>query len=255
MNSLQYVIANLSHQKQIVVYCFMFLRQRSNKKELLDNDDIPFDDIKQNMQELDFINTWLGGHNITIAGIQKILAGNNKTGKTYTICEIGCGGGDNLAAIDKWAKKNGYTLQLIGIDKKKECIDFAKEKIADARYTWINSSYEAANLNNTKPDIVFSSLFCHHFTSNELVYMMQWMQRNSTMGFFINDLHRHFLAFFSIKYLTKLFSKSYLVRQDAPLSVARGFVKKDWQHIMQQSGIQHYSIEWKWAFRWLITAK
>ena len=33
---------------------------RSGKKELLDRDDIPFRDIVKNMQELDFINTWLG---------------------------------------------------------------------------------------------------------------------------------------------------------------------------------------------------
>ncbi|MBN8788212.1 MAG: methyltransferase domain-containing protein [Terrimonas sp.] len=233
----------------------MFFPYRSYQKELLDNDDIPFEDIKQNMQELNFINTWLGGHSITIAGLQKILCSEESKSKIYNVCEIGCGGGDNLIALDRWAKKKGYTLHLTGIDKKKECIDFAKEKIHDPAYQWIHSSYETADLGSIKPDIIFSSLFCHHFTDEELILMMRWMQNNSTKGFFINDLHRHFLAFFSIKGLTKLFSKSYLVKHDAPLSVARGFTKKDWVRIMQQSGIQHYSIEWKWAFRWLITVK
>ncbi|MFT3946507.1 MAG: methyltransferase domain-containing protein [Agriterribacter sp.] len=228
---------------------------RSYQKELLDDDHIPFEDIKQNMKELNFINTWLGGHGITITGLKKILSAVENKNKVYNICEIGCGGGDNLIAIDKWAKNNGFTITLTGIDKKNACIDFAKEKISDQKYQWICSSYETADFGANKPDIIFSSLFCHHFTDEELVYMMQWMHNNSTMGFFINDLHRHFLAFFSIKGLTKLFSKSYLVRHDAPLSVARGFTKKDWQRIMQQSGIEQYSIEWKWAFRWLITAK
>ena len=84
--------------------------------------------------------------------------------------------------------------------------------------------------------------------------MMQWMQRNSNIGFFINDLHRNTLAYYSIRILTRWFSKSYLVKNDAPLSVLRGFKKNEWEAIMQQAGIQHYSIEWKWAFRWLITA-
>ena len=43
----------------------MNLQKRSYKKELLDSDDIPFQDIKRNMQELNFINTWLGGHDVT----------------------------------------------------------------------------------------------------------------------------------------------------------------------------------------------
>ena len=50
------------------------LTHRSYQKELLDCDDIPFEDIKKNMQELNFINTWLGGHSITIKGLQKLVA-------------------------------------------------------------------------------------------------------------------------------------------------------------------------------------
>ena len=42
--------------------------QRSYQQELLDRHDIPFIDIKRNMQELEFINKYLGGHQITIAG-------------------------------------------------------------------------------------------------------------------------------------------------------------------------------------------
>ncbi|RZL98962.1 MAG: SAM-dependent methyltransferase, partial [Pedobacter sp.] len=49
---------------------------RSYEKELLDADDIPFDDIQQNMQELNTINTLLGGHGITIKGLKK-LAGDS----------------------------------------------------------------------------------------------------------------------------------------------------------------------------------
>ena len=46
---------------------------RSYKKELLDRDDIPFADIKQNMRELDFINAKLGGHKITLEGVKTMM--------------------------------------------------------------------------------------------------------------------------------------------------------------------------------------
>ena len=51
-------------------------------------------------------------------------------------------------------------------------------------------------------------------------------------GFFINDLHRHPLAYHSIRILTSLFSKSYLVKNDAPLSVLRGFKKKELEDLL-----------------------
>jgi hypothetical protein len=103
-----------------------------------------------------------------------------------------------------------------------------------------------------KPDIIFSSLFCHHFTDEELVFQLKWMHENAGMGFFINDLQRHWLAYYLIKILTNLFSKSYLVKNDACLSVARGFIKKDWQRLFSNSEIINFQIQWKWAFRFLI---
>ncbi|MBX3254171.1 MAG: methyltransferase domain-containing protein [Chitinophagaceae bacterium] len=231
----------------------MFLSQRSHKKELLDGDNIPFEDIRQNMKELNFINTWLGGHNISISGLKKIWRKANSPSVLH-ICEIGCGGGDNLYAIEKWCTRNGIQATYTGIDKKKECIDFAQQRVNTPSYQWLVADYKKLVFEQAVPDIVFSSLFCHHFSEKELEQMMVWMRSNARLGFFINDLHRHMLAYYSIKWLTALFSKSYLVKNDAPLSVARGFKKHDWEMIMQRAGMQQYSIQWKWAFRWLITA-
>lgn len=81
------------------------------------------------------------------------------------------------------------------------------------------------------------------------------MQQNSTIGFFINDLQRNWFAYHSIKIITQLFSSSYLVKNDAPLSVARGFHKKEWINIFNKAGIKNYTIKWKWAFRYLIIFK
>ena len=92
----------------------------------------------------------------------------------------------------------------------------------------------------------------HHFTDEELIIMLQWMKANAKIGFFINDLHRHPIAYHFIKIATKLFSGSYLVKNDAPLSVLRGFKKKEWENILLKAGIKHYTIQWKWAFRYLI---
>jgi len=92
----------------------MNLTRRSYQKEMLDYDNIPFEDIKKNMQELNFINKWLGGHSITLKGLQRLI----QKRKTITVCEIGCGGGDNLRIIQNWCNekdievKNKFPLEL-----------------------------------------------------------------------------------------------------------------------------------------------
>jgi len=223
--------------------------KRSYQKELLDRDDIPFEDIKQNMKELDFINTYLGGHQITIAGLQLLL--RKTTAQKITICEIGCGGGDNLSAIRKWCSKKNISVKLIGIDINPYCIEYAESRMENEEIEFITSDYRSASFNE-KPDIIFSSLFCHHFTDVELQQQFVWMKEQSQLGFFVNDLHRHFLAYRSIKILSSIFSNSYLVKNDAPLSVARGFSKAELQTILSKAKIHQCKLQWKWAFRWLV---
>ncbi len=224
------------------------LRQRSYQQELMDGDNISFDAMAQTLKELNIINTRLGGHAITIDGVKKLMEGS----QPLTICEIGCGGGDNLQAIYQFCRKNNIPVSFIGIDMNATCIAFARQQYPELPCQWICSDYKVVNFGETKPAIIFSSLFCHHFTDEQLVPMLQWLQQNSKAGFFINDLQRHWLAYYLIKYITKFFSKSYLVKNDACLSVARSFRKKDWQQLFRQAGVGNYSITWKWAFRYLI---
>ena len=226
------------------------LQQRSYQKELMDRDDISFDAMTKTLKELNIINTRLGGHAITLKGVKKLM----NCASPLTICEIGCGGGDNLFAIYRYCKKNNIPVSFTGMDMNAACIAFAKQQYPELPCQWICSDYKAVNFGNYKPEIIFSSLFCHHFTNEQLVPMLQWLQQNSRQGFFINDLQRHWLAWYLIKYITRFFSRSYLVKNDACISVARSFRKKDWQQLFFQSGIGPYTIKWKWAFRWLVVA-
>ena len=227
-------------------------KQRSYQKELLDYGDIPFEDIKRNMQELELINRRLGGHEITLDGIVALIKDSMRFNGSLQVVEIGCGGGDNLSAIQEWARRVHLKVELTGIDINAQCIAFAREQKKNKGMNFIHSDYKEV-IFESRPDIIFSSLFCHHFTDPELVFMLQWMKQNSNLGFFINDLHRHPMAFYSIKILTRLFSRSYLVKNDAPLSVQRGFTKKDWIQLFEKAAIPNFTCQWRWAFRWLVT--
>jgi 2-polyprenyl-3-methyl-5-hydroxy-6-metoxy-1,4-benzoquinol methylase len=222
--------------------------KRSYEKELLDQDSIPFADIERNMRELDLINTWLGGHRISVAGLKQLLGGRRR----IRICEIGCGGGDNLRVLSRYCRKQGITAEVIGVDLNEHCIAVARENWKGDHAEWLHSDYRDVVFDRRKPDIIFSSLFCHHFTDEELVSMIRWMEKNSAAGWYVNDLHRHPLAYHSIRWLTKFLSRSYLVKNDAPLSVLRGFTRAEWTTILQKAGIGPYQLKWKWAFRWLL---
>jgi 2-polyprenyl-3-methyl-5-hydroxy-6-metoxy-1,4-benzoquinol methylase len=225
--------------------------KRNTRNELLDEVDhkILTTDLYQNLKELEFINANLGGHKINVSAIKKLLPSNNT--EKYIVAEIGCGGGDNLKHLATYCSKNNLEVNFIGIDLKADCISYAQKYNALPNIKYFQNSYENHSF-ETKPDVIFSSLFCHHFTKQQLEFQLQWMQHNSSTAFFINDLQRHPIAFFAIKFLTILFSKSYLVKHDAPLSVLRAYSKNEWQQIGDSLTSITIKIYWKWAFRFLI---
>jgi 2-polyprenyl-3-methyl-5-hydroxy-6-metoxy-1,4-benzoquinol methylase len=223
---------------------------RAVSLELLDQPGIPAADIKRNLYELSIINQKLGGHAITLDGFFRLANKQNQ----IQVCEVGCGGGDNLKAIEKKAKKLFPGLSFTGIDINADCIQVAENINWEKPARFLVNDYKKVHF-ESKPDIIFCSLFCHHFEENEIIDMFRWMSKNAGSGFFINDLHRHPLAYHSIRLLTSLFSRSYLVKNDAPLSVLRGFKKKELVVLLNKAGISNYTIRWKWAFRWLVIVR
>jgi 2-polyprenyl-3-methyl-5-hydroxy-6-metoxy-1,4-benzoquinol methylase len=220
------------------------LKTRSYQKELLDADDIPAPDLFQNLKELDRINTLLGGYNITFSALKKII----KPNQSYTLIDIGCGGGDTLKHIEKWRKKKNLSINLIGIDLKPVCIEYATQQNPAENIRYICDDYRNMFRHVEKMDIIHACLFCHHLSEIQLIELIQFaLDRKVTLV--INDLERNVFAYYAIKTLTTLFSKSYLVKNDAPLSVARSFKKKEWLSLINQAGAMRFSVKNKWAFR------
>jgi 2-polyprenyl-3-methyl-5-hydroxy-6-metoxy-1,4-benzoquinol methylase len=232
---------------------FKKFSERSSLTELLDEPDIPREQLFQNLSELDRINRKLGGHAVTLSGISKLVTDKNKT---YHIVDIGCGGGDAMKAIAGWAKREGYKVKLTGVDMNKDCISFMNEACKEhSEISGVVADYRDYFKNDASVDIVHCSLFCHHLKDDELEELFHHLNANAKIGFVINDLHRHWLAYYGIMILTKLFNGSVLVRNDAPISVLRGFQKNELKAFLFRANVKNASLKWRWAFRYQIVSQ
>jgi len=225
------------------------LKNRSYQSELLDEPDIRKDLLFQNLKELNIINSYLGGHIISLKGLKKVMTDQSKK---YSIVDIGCGGGDSLKAIAKWSSQKKYRIDLSGVDLKEDCIDYAKAFCSDyPDIKFYTDDFRNIFSKDEQIDIVHASLFCHHFKEDDIVAFIKFCKVNNSI-FIINDLERNPIAYYAIKLLTALFSKSPLVKNDAPLSVWRGFKKREWETIIQKAGIKNYAIKNCFAFRHMV---
>ncbi|MFN3839256.1 MAG: methyltransferase domain-containing protein [Cyclobacteriaceae bacterium] len=224
---------------------------RSDEPEIMDNLSCSGEVVDQTLRELEFINKWLGGNSITLNGINALLksVGNN----SIHIADLGCGSGDILKLIARSLQSKNIHARLTGIDANPNIIAYAQKHCAgSASIQFLTENILADEFRSRKFDVIVATLFFHHFTSDQLISILKQLNQQVRVGMVINDLHRHPLAYYSIKLLTKLFSKSSMVKYDAPLSVLRGFTRNELVYILQKAGITRFTLTWKWAFRWQV---
>jgi SAM-dependent methyltransferase len=224
--------------------------KRSDGLEVMDDLNCSGAVVNQTLKELDVINQLLGGNTVTLQGLYTLLKKNKVKGPLH-VADLGCGSGEVLRIIAHRFRTVYPQSAFTGIDANANIADYARQHVADSP----EISILAEDISNDefrlkRFDVILATLFFHHFTSEQLVQIFQKLKDQATVGIVINDLHRHWLAYYSIKLLTSVFSKSSMVKYDAPLSVLRGFRKKELEDILYKAGIKHYSLKWKWAFRW-----
>lgn len=128
----------------------MDFSKRTDRLELLDQPHIPAEDIQRNLYELAIINQKLGGHRTTWIGFSDLV----KKAKETRVCEIGCGGGDNLKAIERKAGRHSKYLSFQGIDINPDCIAVATNKTWKRPAQFVLSDYKKIVFPQ-KPDILF----------------------------------------------------------------------------------------------------
>lgn len=227
----------------------MNLHERATGHEIMDDLNCHGDVVAQTLRELDFINRWLGGNAITLQGIFKVIEQSKQ--KKLRIADMGCGSGELLQLIYQRALRQRYQVELVGIDANPHIVRYASERVAPASpITFQSKNVLSPSFQQETFDIITATLFTHHFTDDELVALLKNWAQQARLAVVINDLHRHFLAYHSIRLLTWLFSKSAMVKYDAPLSVRKGFTRKELEMILKRAGIRKYRLSWRWAFRW-----
>jgi len=223
------------------------LNKRSTEAEVMDDFNLPSAEIDPVLAGLGSMNRLFGAHHTIIKALKAFPVKDNDL-----VSDWGCGGGDTLIAISKWAVKNKLSLKLSGVDAAEAAVSFAEQQSEGYPITYIKTNVLADELKPHLFDIVISGLFSHHFTDKEWVILIKKMQNCARRGVILTDLHRHWLLYYAVLIITHVFTRNKMVRADGPLSVKRAFRRRELQGLLQTAGIVNYNLTWVWPFRWLL---
>lgn len=217
--------------------------KREFTKEIMDDFSIRDKRIDLALSELNAVNKFLGGNSTTHLGV-KLLSSNNHSNHKLSILDVGAGSSEVLQ------NKFNDGVDVYSLDLNFRVCEYLKEKSINTNVLYANAL--RLPFKEKSIDIVHLSLFLHHFTEPEIISILKMSLKICKAGIVINDLRRSWFAYIGILLLTKIFSKSEMVKNDGPLSVKRGFVKTDLKNILKQLGIVRFKINRRWAFRWLV---
>jgi len=219
----------------------MSLTVRSQAEEQMDADDLDPAVYADVVGDLAKVNVVTLAARPTLAFLTRAA----ERSKTLRILDVGFGDGDILRRIARWATKRGVSVELVGVDLNPRSEVAAQAHGGDIRY--VTGDY--ADLSGEHWDVILSSLVVHHMTHPQLVAFLRFMEAEARIGWFVNDLHRHWFAHAGFPLLAALVRWHPMVRHDGTLSIARSYRPDEWPPILAEAGIEHAVVRRVFPFR------
>lgn len=222
---------------------------RSLDPEILDQHSSSYGELYENMREISHVNRFLGGYKGTLRGIRLL----EEMGEIKVIADIGCGGGDTLVKLAGYFRKKRKKVLLKGIEINPEIASIARLTCAAfPEIEIIHCSYQKYLAHN-KVDVIHASHFLHHLNPAEVKEFLTLAKNKALIGVLINDLKRSAMAYYSVKALSRIFFTGRLFRNDAPLSVLKGFRKNEIVQDLQELDIRIYELDFYFPYRFILT--
>jgi len=230
--------------------------RRSTATELMDTDPVSFKEFDDYLRDLERINVLTLAYRPTLLWLKRALT-DFPAERPISVLDVGSGGGGMLRQLRKWSHGKNLKLDLTGVDVNPWSTRSAAQSTPPEMSIRFETADVLARMDPLRTDFIVSSSFTHHLGDADLVRFIRWMDRYAAHGWFINDLQRHILPYFFIKYATRFLPVHRMARHDGPVSVARAFAADDWRHLLAEADIpaERACIEWFFPFRYSVSCR
>ncbi len=209
---------------------FAKFAKRSNEAELMDGSDYAIDELIENLADLRRVNRLLEGQKALVKHLFPMIESLLKedSDRPLHLLDVGTGSADIPTRIVDWARTRNLQIEFVALDLNEIT---AREALAQTtgypEIKIVRADAMKLPFADGSFDFVMASLFLHHFETPQAALLLSSFARVARTAFIINDLRRHPIAYYSIKLLTHVFTTNRLVRNDAAVSVLRGFIDRD----------------------------
>jgi ubiquinone/menaquinone biosynthesis C-methylase UbiE len=200
------------------------------------------------LREIRFINRFLGDGFALKRTLLKEITKKNL--REFSVLDVGAGSGEILGTIAGFARKTKRRTNLFGLDLNElSAKSVFEESKKFNEIEAVRADGLALPFADKAFDYAICSLFTHHLTDENVVRLLNEMNRVARRGIFVIDLHRHRVAYALYKIFCVVFRISPLVREDGSLSILRSFKPFELKLLGEKANLENVSVERHFPFR------
>ena len=220
--------------------------KRSYEAEMMDLPDQPEALLVDDLRNLRIINACLGNHRNVLRGVARLVGKQEK----FSLLDVGTGSADVPATIARWARRQGLSARLSGLEPNQVTITQAANQTKEfPEISLVRADGLSLPFRPRSFDFILASQMLHHYSEESIVGFLRSWARVARQGIIISDLIRHPLAYYGIRLLTRLFTRNVMTRTDGPQSVRRGLTLAEWRELCHQADVGTCEIHWAFPFR------
>lgn len=200
----------------------VFLSRRdTNSRELMDNPDCAIEELNNTYRQFKVINALICRWRQVYR--KEIKPRFYDLSKSYSILDIGFGGGDIPLKLARWASEDNISLHITGIETDIRAYEFASSlKIPDNVTYLFKSSTELLDTGE-KYDIVISNHLLHHLDNEAFLTVLSEARQLSKKTVLFNDIERSDIGYMLFNILSRPVFSSSFITSDGLTSIKRSY--------------------------------
>lgn len=226
----------------------VFLSKRdTNSRELMDHPDCDIEELNNTYRQFSVVNALITRwHKIFERNIKPLLSDSSQS---YSLLDIGFGGGDIPLRLAHWASKNNISLHITGIETDIRACEFASSLSTPDNVTYLYmSSAELLNMGK-QYDIVISNHLLHHLDREAFISMLSEARQLSRKAVFFNDIERSNAGYMLFNILSRPAFRSSFITSDGLTSIKRSYTLSE----LEQAAPAGWKVQRLFPYRLLLS--
>jgi len=226
---------------------FFLSHRQPSLVEFMDKDDCDLIKLENTYKQFSIINGLLSNWKRIYNNRLKPKMKDSK--RSYSLLDIGFGGGDIPLAISNWAKKDGIKLQITAIETDSRAFQYAQSLQSDPSVSFLKCSSTDLVNEHKLFDFVISNHVLHHLDEESALKVLNEAKTLANTLVIFNDIERSDIGYLLFNIFSRPLFWNSFITADGLTSIKRCYTKYELQHLAPNN----WQVERSFPFRLLLT--